>query len=163
MKSKICSKCKEEKLISDFFKAPHHSDGLTSQCKKCISIRIDKYRLKNKTKLNKKQKKYDFMIKLLYPENRIFHDIKQRCNNKNSFSYKYYGERGIKCNISKDEIKFLWNRDKAYLMKRPNIHRIDNNGDYCINNCMFIDASTHSKETSYKKIRNKKGQFISCP
>ena len=35
VKIKQCSKCGESKPISEFLKAPHHSDGLSSQCRVC--------------------------------------------------------------------------------------------------------------------------------
>src|SRR4030095_9999789 len=33
---KECSKCKEVKPASDFYKRLHNADGLNSQCRKCI-------------------------------------------------------------------------------------------------------------------------------
>lgn len=43
------------------------------------------------------------------------------------------------------QIKQLWFRDKAHEMKKPHIHRINNDGDYCAENCVFIESSEHSK------------------
>lgn len=65
--------------------------------------------------------------------------IKQRCLNKKSASYYRYGGRGIKVNITADELKVLWFRDKAYLMDTPSIHRIDNDGNYEFGNCMYVE------------------------
>lgn len=65
--------------------------------------------------------------------------IKQRCENPNNISYPWYGNKGIKCNITENEIKKLWFRDKAYLMKKPSIDRKDSNKDYTYNNCRFIE------------------------
>lgn len=66
--------------------------------------------------------------------------IQQRCHNPKDTSYKNYGKKGIK-NLftSSEEIKFLWFRDKAYLMQRPSIDRINNDGNYELSNCRFIE------------------------
>lgn len=66
-------------------------------------------------------------------------NAKYRCNNPNDSKFKYYGGRGIKYLLTSDEIKRLWIRDKAYLMKQPSIDRKDNNGDYIYKNCRFIE------------------------
>lgn len=74
-----------------------------------------------------------------HPEASIVKDIRQRCYNPNTASFKYYGARGIKCRITSAEIRYLWNRDRAYLMERPSIDRIDSSGDYELGNCRFIE------------------------
>jgi uncharacterized Zn finger protein len=55
---KRCSKCKQFKSIDNFYPAAHHRDGLTSQCKDCLSIKNlertkEKRRIKNENKLCK--------------------------------------------------------------------------------------------------------------
>lgn len=64
---------------------------------------------------------------------------KQRCTNKNVWNYSRYGGRGIKFRLSKQEALFLWERDKACLMDKPTLDRIDNDGDYCLDNCRFLE------------------------
>ena len=76
----------------------------------------------------------------------VYWDIKQRCTNSKRDNYKYYGKRGIKCLITEDQIKFLWYRDKAYFMKIPSIDRKDNNGNYTLDNCQFIEQSENTKK-----------------
>jgi hypothetical protein len=78
--------------------------------------------------------------------------LKQRCENKNDNAYKDYGGRGIKCLITKDEVKVLWFRDKAYLMEKPSIDRKDNNGNYCFNNCQFLELPENSCKDKRKPI-----------
>ena len=50
---------------------------------------------------------------LTHPWMRTLTAIRTRCYNKNQPNYKWYGARGIKCQITKDEIRYLWVRDRA--------------------------------------------------
>jgi len=66
---------------------------------------------------------------------------RQRCNNSNHSYWKNYGGRGIKYFLSVKEIKELWFRDCAFMMKRPSLDRINNDGHYEFSNCRFIEVS----------------------
>lgn len=81
---------------------------------------------------------------------RCYHNIKLRCNNPNADNYKWYGGRGIKCLITSKELKQLWFRDKAYLMKKPSIDRKDNDGNYIFENCRFIELSKNVAKRNMK-------------
>ena len=106
------------------------------------------WRLLNKESvINKRKEKHK-----IFPWKRILESIKQRCNNLKNKRYKSYGGRGIKCLITEKELKFLWFRDKAYLLKHPSIDRINNDGNYCIDNCKFIEFSHNSAKDKNKPI-----------
>jgi hypothetical protein len=70
-----------------------------------------------------------------------YRGIKDRCNNKTL----WYKAKGIKCLITAEEVKELWDKDNAGKMTRPSIHRIKNNGHYSIKNCMFMEYKDHMK------------------
>jgi hypothetical protein len=81
------------------------------------------------------------IIKSILPWVITLFRARARCNNKND----RYGKRGIKCFLTPEEIKIIWFRDKAHLLKRPSIDRIDNNGNYTFDNCRFIELSENSR------------------
>jgi hypothetical protein len=174
---KICVRCAIEKELTEFSKQKKGKLGTTSDCKECRRKIGKEYYKKNKKKVNKKHNDYyqhnkKKLLKLnknhhkkhkaKFPWKYIFKNIKDRCTNKNRSHYKYYGGRGIKCLITELEVKFLWFRDKAYLMVKPSIDRINNNGDYCIENCRFLPMKEHQLKDKKKQIIqfDLQGKFI---
>jgi len=157
MKTKICTKCKIEKELNEFNKRRSRPNGVgvVSRCKKCEQ----EYYLENKEKIDIRNKNND----LKRAENRrwecILLSIRKRCNPNNKDSVTY-GQRGIKCLLSKEEIKFLWFRDRAYEMKRPSIDRINNDGNYCVENCQFLEMPQNSRKNALSMPRDSKGIFI---
>ena len=86
MEKKVCSKCKEEKEICEFGTDKTKKSGYKSQCKKCINITSNKYRLLNsdKIKLSRKKtyKKHFNKISIKKKEydkkNKINHNLKRK-------------------------------------------------------------------------------------
>lgn len=169
--TKVCSKCEIEKNVDEFIKDKTRKDGLRTYCKDCATIYrknskewFRKWHLKNKEKNNKRNNKYylnnkEELLKRKTNERKtkpwygLFNNINARCNNKNHISYKYYGDRGIKSELTLEEIKFIYIRDNAFKMLNPSIHRINNNGNYALKNCKFIEKSEHV--TYHNKLRAK--------
>ena len=125
MKTKICSKCKIEKGLDEFIFCNRTKDKKSFRCKTCRNLFLQDYRKK-------------------YPWKATLGNIKQRCNNPNFTFYQYYGGKGILCLITEEELKKLWFRDKAWLMKKPSIDRKNSNKNYTFKNCRFIEKSTNS-------------------
>ncbi len=73
--------------------------------------------------------------------------MKTRCTNENTLQYENYGGRGIKiCDDWNDFNKFYeWAKNQDYDNKT--LDRIDNNGNYCPENCKF---STYVEQASNK-------------
>lgn len=98
---------------------------------------------KNRNKLNEYRRKY---YKALPSWIKTYNAIIGRCNYKSNKFYEYYGGRGIKCLITKEELKKLWFRDKGYLLKEPSIDRIDGNKSYTYKNCRYIELKENRKK-----------------
>lgn len=99
------------------------------------------YSSKNRLKINIRNRKSsgDCSMK------RRLNWIDERCNNINHRSYSRYGGRGIKNLLTIDDLRSIWNRDDAGKMDKPSIDRIDNNGNYTLENCRFIEISENVK------------------
>lgn len=100
------------------------------------------YRKKNREWINKKNRDYY----KLNPWMSSFYNAKQRCNNPNNPNYPWYGGKGIKFELTPEEIEKIWFRDKAYNMKFPTIDRIKVKENYSFSNCQFLE----NKENSLK-------------
>ena len=72
-----------------------------------------------------------------------WHNMKQRCFNKNSSHYKNYGGRGIK--VCDEWLEFMnfynWAMSNEY-SEGLTIDRIDVNGNYEPDNCRWVDNKT---------------------
>lgn len=86
--------------------------------------------------------------------------MKQRCYNKNTEGYHNYGGRGIKiCDEWLNDYKAFYNW--AILngaSKELSIDRIDVNGDYCPENCRWVDNQTQMRNMQYNRYIEYNGQ-----
>jgi hypothetical protein len=154
---KKCIKCNKLKNLSDF-SFRNDSKKYRNECKDCQNTFLKNYRKQNRSVLIQKQRE----TRAKYPWKTTFACVKDRCNNSNYKKYYRYGGRGIKCLITEEEVKELWFRDKAYEMKQPSIDRIDNDGNYCFENCRFIELGLNSGKDKEKAILqlDLEGNFI---
>lgn len=132
-------------------------DGLTKSCgciqKKMASDLCRKLRLKHgHSMVVKRTRTYESWISMI-----------SRCNNNNHKYYHCYGGRGIK-------VCERWNRFENFLedMKesppRFQIDRIDNNGDYCKENCRWVTSKVNNRNRRNNRliIFNGKTQCLSA-
>ena len=118
----------------------------------------NEYRKRNKKQISKTTKSY----KINNPWLTTLSNIQQRCENPRFPKYEYYGGRGIECQINSKELKFLWFRDKAYNMKKPSIDRENNDGNYTLENCQFIEMNINRIKNHIKPVEqyDLKNNFI---
>lgn len=111
---------------------------------------------------NKNKFKSDINAERLY---QVWKGMKQRCYYKNGSPYKYYGERGIcVCNEWKNDY-FAFKKwalangyDENEPAKKCTIDRIDVNGNYCPENCRWVDWTIQSYNRRSNKIVEYKGE-----
>jgi len=95
------------------------------------------------------------LFKRYYTENKRLYNVWRgminRCENENTSSYHLYGKRGIKvCDEWHVFKSFLdWSMNNGYDQNAPRgkctLDRIDVNGDYCPENCRWVDMKTQGK------------------
>lgn len=75
----------------------------------------------------------------------VWKTMRRRCYAKTSNRYSYYGGRGI--SVCDDWAKYENFRDWSYshgYVEGLSLDRIDNDGDYCPENCRWVDMKTQS-------------------
>lgn len=90
---------------------------------------------------------------------RIWGAMLSRTRNSNASNYQYYGARGIKvCEEWEDYEKFRsWSLQNGYNPSaqygKCTLDRIDTNGNYCPENCRWVDMSVqNNNQRTNKKI-----------
>jgi hypothetical protein len=102
----------------------------------------------------------------IYP---VWQNMKDRCINANNHSYDRYGGRGIKvCAewLNPDSF-FEWALNNGY-EEGLQIDRIDNDGDYCPENCRWVDRAINqqnkgvytSNSSGYKGVHQSGNKWI---
>ena len=89
MEKKICSKCRVEKDVCEFYKQPNSNGGVKSICKECRKLEKSKnaeYHLINKEKIYIKKKEW---IKKNPDYMKEYGKMKMKCNQKHIITKHY--------------------------------------------------------------------------
>lgn len=120
METKICSKCKEEKEVCEFYKRKDTKDGYRFDCKICFNERCSKYRLDNVGKIRDRKRNY------FQKNKQTLLEKKQLWRKNNPEQYKkQVKDYWDKVKVVQSEKKKVWinnNRDKynSYWTNRKN-------------------------------------------
>ena len=107
MVTKVCSKCKTEKEICEFYKRKETKDGHRSDCKCCFNERALEYRKNNEEKIKRRSKDY-------FQKNKQSHLEKKQIWRKNN-PEKY-----------KKQVKDYWDKVKVVQTEKKKVW-INNN------------------------------------
>ena len=112
---------------------------------------MQRYYQAHKVEYAKRARKYRKTIKGYLCQ--CFQGIKQRCNNPNCKSYKYYGGRKIKCLFKNVDSFISYVIDILKVDPRGlQIDRIDNDGHYEPGNIRFVtNAENCNNKGKYRK------------
>ena len=90
---------------------------------------------------------------------RSWQQMRGRCENKSHHKYSIYGGKGIRvCDRWAKFENFLL--DMGERPEKTSIGRIDNNGDYCKNNCRWESAKQQMRNTSYTRLITYNGETL---
>lgn len=121
-----------------------YSNNLTSgKTRSCGCIRSQR--------LSNRQRTHGYSQTRLYG---IWQQMKNRCNNANVTYYNRYGGRGINvCSewISDFDAFRNWSMANGYT-EELSIDRIDNNKDYCPENCRWVSMATQASNRSSNRL-----------
>jgi len=88
--------------------------------------------------------------------------MKKRCNNPNDRGYKNYGGRGIKvCEAWLSFENFF--EDMGERPPNMSLDRVDNNGDYCKENCKWSTRKEQNRNTRRSILITINGEIKSLP
>lgn len=73
MMTKVCSKCKAEKLIDYFYNCKNKKDGLYSSCKDCVDAKVLIWRTANPEKVVAYQASYQKKYSITHTEKRALY------------------------------------------------------------------------------------------
>jgi len=84
--------------------------------------------------------------------------MKRRCNNPNNNAYRNYGGRGITYCKEWEKFENFWRDMEEGYDDNLTLDRIDNNGNYCKENCRWVDYKTQMNNMRSNRIIEYKGK-----
>lgn len=140
---KDCEKCGQKIFAKNSgFNKPTRK-YCSKSCRASVNNKVRIWKEESKKKISKAKLTHGYSNN---PLHKVWLEMKRRCLITTCVSYKNYGGRGIK--VSKEWMdinKFIiWANNNGY-KKGLTLERINNNGDYCKENCKWIPRKDQSK------------------
>lgn len=88
----------------------------------------------------------------------VWEEVKQRCKNPNNKKYPLYGGRGIKLDEKWEKFEGFFEDMGVRLEGRMSLERLNSNGNYCKENCIWADYKTQARNTSQNHYLTYKGE-----
>ena len=152
-----CTKCGDIKNLNDFY--VRENGKIRKDCKICVKERLNEYRKNNYLKIMDQEKKF----RKFHPLYFVWQGIMARCTNPNNPAFKRYGGRGIKvCNDWAKYENFEKDMFSTY-QKGLQIERINNNGNYCPENCRWATPQEQSNNRRDNHLISYKGISMTIP
>jgi hypothetical protein len=87
-------------------------------------------------------------------------NMKKRCDNPNNKSYKNYGGRGIKYCSKWEVFDGFWEDMKDGYAENLTLDRIDVDGDYCKDNCRWVDRNVQANNMTTNNLITYNGETM---
>jgi hypothetical protein len=144
MRNKVCTKCKEIKSVQHFFKDPRNRSGLKSWCKECFREYNLNYNKKVvHTKWWRIRNMYRHIIQRLktpaYSGRKLHFSLEEFTN--------FIEESDF------DTVFKLWKNNNYALSYTPTVDRVDNSGDYTLDNIQIISDGENALKDKIKGVR----------
>lgn len=79
---------------------------------------------------------------------KVYKGMKERCENKNHIGFKYYGAKGTKVLITRDDFVKWYLENVTFDMHRPSVDRIKSHLNYEISNIQLLSRSANSSKSA---------------
>ena len=88
-----------------------------------------------------------------HPAFAVWHSMKQRCEDPNHRAYHNYGGRGIRvCAEWQHSFETFWRDMGPTYKKGLELDRIDNNREYCAENCRWVERKINVRNRRVTRI-----------
>lgn len=89
-----------------------------------------------------------------------YYNMRKRCNNPKNKSYKHYGGKGIKICSKWDTLEGFLDDMMPTYKDGLTLDRIDVNGDYCKENCRWVDRKVQNNNKTTNVYVSYKGENL---